>query len=158
MAVRRSAARRPAITRRGAPNLAAVRKALTRISTRARPLPRLKQEQIQLLHATESRAGAGKRNVASSRRFLAIEKLQVLKPKMAARNQPNWVRALAQKKVKDRVAVESALDRVTRFPGKSSLMVAQQVLNDFGAKKGGGALLRKMVTQKLVTQLIKKGG
>lgn len=137
-------------------NLSALKSALAKISTRTRVLPRLKAAELELMSKPETRAGSGKGAVP--RTFTVKEKLQFLRPAISASTQPNWVRALAEKKVNNRAAIKATLERVDRFPTKPNLTVAQHVLNDIGARKGGGAQLRKLITQEIVTQLIKKGG
>ena len=149
------AIRKVRIPVRKVPNLSSVRQALAKISSRSRVLPRLTADQFEEMHKPDTRAGKGKGPAAG--KFMVSEKLQLLRPKISAKTQPNWVRVMAEKKVSNQAAIKTTLERVDRFPTKPNLTVAQHVLNDIGAKKGGSALLRKMLTQETVTRIIKKG-
>lgn len=149
------AIRKTKISLRNVPNLSSVRQALAKISSRTRILPRLNADQFEMMHKQETRAGKGKGPTTG--KFMISEKLQLLRPKISAPTHPNWVRALAEKKASNGEVIKATLERVDRFPTKPNLAVAQHVLNDIGAKKGGSALLRKLLTQETVTRIIKKG-
>lgn len=58
---------------------------------------------------------------------------------------PNWVREMVNAKAENAQIAATLFERLVR--GQSDLHVAQRILSDIGRRSGGGAILKRLVTQ-----------
>lgn len=136
-------------------NLTSIKKKVEKLLKRTKPRAAIKTKDLEVMVQSESSAGRGKTPPRS--KFVTNEKNQLLRPKISSKTQPRWVRSLAEKKVNSQLTAKATLLLLEKFPVGSNLIVSQNVLNDLGRKPGGGPLLHKMITQKLVAGIIEKG-
>jgi hypothetical protein len=116
------------------------------------------QERMRTLAAGETKSGAGAK--APGEEVLRRARLQVARPseRLAALEEPSWLRALVEKKASDEEVIDAVEKRLRRAPTRENLLVAQALAHDLGKRQGGGERLRKVLTQELVKDIIEKGG
>ncbi len=113
---------------------------------------------LKSLARTDCAAGPGKLKYRPSQRFHDREKALAMteKPVYGIRP-PKWLLARIARHASVTVVIEDLLKRLRRAPTRKAILFTQCGLNELGRRRGGGALLRRIITQKLVDEFQAKG-
>ena len=71
---------------------------------------------------------------------------------------PNWLKALATKKVSMAELAKAVHDRLNRAPTRENMELALNLANEIARLKGGGEILSSYVTPELLARLSGEGG
>jgi hypothetical protein len=97
-------------------------------------------EQVELTHKPSPRFVAREESLA------VTEELPYgLRP-------PNWVLARFAQHASVATVIDDLFKRLSRSPSEKNMRFTQHALNELGRRRGGGRLLRRIVTQKLVDE------
>ena len=103
-------------------------------------------------------SGPGKPRLTPPKKFLDHEKKTAITESPPYRvKPPRWVLARIARHVKVSVVCNDLITRLRRAPSKRAYIETQQGFNEIGRRRGGGKLLRSIITQELVDEFIERG-
>lgn len=107
----------------------------------------------------EIASGQGKPKQKPPIKFLEFQKKATVTESLPSRlKPPRWVLARFARHAKISVVSNDLLKRLRRAPSKRAFIETQQGFNEIGRRRGGGKLLRSIITQELVDEFINRGG
>ena len=103
-------------------------------------------------------SGQGKTRIKPSRKFLARERIMADNER-PVRNlrAPKWLLSRIARHAPVKLVVNDLVERLRRSSTEKNLRFTQAGFNELGRMRGGGKLIRGIVTQKLVDEFQVKG-
>lgn len=116
------------------------------------------QEWHRMMNA-EIKSGPAVENQIPSRVLLDVQKkAAITEIPPYHTTPPRWVLARVARHARISVVCNDLITRLRRAPSKRAFIETQQGFNELGRRRGGGKLLRRIITQELVDEFIAKGG
>jgi len=107
----------------------------------------------------EIKSGPAAEELTIDRRIIDIQKKAAITEIPPYKTTPpRWVLARVARHARINVVCNDLITRLRRAPSKRAFIETQQGFNELGRRRGGGKLLRRVITQELVDEFIAKGG
>lgn len=125
---------------------------------RVKPAGKPTEKEWHSLNRNNIASGPGKPRLKPPKKFLDRQKKAAVSesPPYLVKP-PRWVLARFARHVKVSVVCNDLIKRLRRAPSKRAFIETQQGFNEIGRRRGGGKLLRSIITQKLVDKFIERG-
>jgi hypothetical protein len=116
-------------------------------------------EAVQSLIGPETNAGPGRSRKRPPAAFLRRERTSVPEdaPVYDASTR-RFLYAAAERGLSQAEVLETIIARARRAPGRTSLQRLRTVVNDVGSRRGGSGVIRRLITQELISELFERQG